>query len=59
MKDTELKEMLDKAEIMGFDRGVETVFLSIFTAMEESKMLVVSYKSLKELYKEIKNKITQ
>ncbi len=50
-----LKEILDKAELMGFDRGVQTVFIQIFKAMEEEKMRIISYESLKSLYIAIMN----
>ncbi len=45
----ELKKMLDKAESMGYDRGVMTLLKTILLFMEQDRMTVVSYKSLKEI----------
>lgn len=45
-----LKEMLDKAESMGYDRGVLTILVDILKLMDESKMNYVSYKSIKDIH---------
>lgn len=50
MDPIEFKKALDIAEMMGFDRGARTIFVEILKAMEEDKMLAISYLSLKKLY---------
>jgi hypothetical protein len=49
----QLFKAFKEAEMKGYDRGIKTIFLKIFQAMEEDKMLFISYKSLKELYEAI------
>lgn len=46
----EIKNMLDKAEIMGFDRGVRTIMLNIMKAMDSDKKTYISYIDLKRIY---------
>ena len=50
MNEEEIKKILDKAELMGYDRGVKTIFIQIFQLMESQKMLSISYTDLKKLY---------
>jgi hypothetical protein len=52
MNEIELKKALDTAEKMGFDRGVKTIMLAIFKAIEDSGFTAISYKSLKGIYEE-------
>lgn len=56
MKEEEFKKALDTAEKMGFDRGVKTIMLTIFAAIEQSGFTAISYKSLKAIYEEYLNK---
>jgi len=49
MNEEKLKAMLDKAEQMGFTRGVLTICTQILQQMEADYMTVVSYKSIKEI----------
>ncbi len=52
MDEQKLREAFDKAEKMGFDRGVRTIMLAIFQMMEKAGATYVTYHSLKTLYKE-------
>lgn len=52
MKEEEIKKALDTAEKMGFDRGVKTIMMAIFKAIEESGFTAISYRSLKDIYEE-------
>lgn len=50
-----MKEAMDVAEKMGFDRGVATIMHAIFSAIEKSGFTAISYKSLKDIYEEYIN----
>ncbi len=57
MDEKEFKKALDTAELMGFDRGVKTIFVQLLKTMEDDKMRYVSYDSIKKLYSELLDQI--
>ncbi len=54
MKEEQFKQSLDKAERMGFDRGVATIVKAILETIEKSGGTAISYKSIKDIYDEFK-----
>lgn len=50
----ELKSMLDKAEQMGFTRGVLTILKQIFDEMEAEGKTLITLNSIKGIYEEYK-----
>lgn len=58
MNTEELKDMLDKAEQMGYTRGVLIAFTLVFNLMDEKEMLSIGLEDLKRLYEATKNKLT-
>ncbi len=52
MTPEDFKKALDKAEQVGFDRGVMTILEQILLQIEQSGMLAISYKSIKAIAQE-------
>jgi len=48
----EFLEALDKAEKLGYQRGVKTVFINLFSKMEKDKMMMISFMTLKKIWEE-------
>ncbi len=54
MKPEELQKMLDKAEQMGYDRGVLSILLELLKTMDDGKMRFISYESIKRIWEALK-----
>ena len=57
MDPIELKKMLDKAERMGYERGVKTVVFEILKAMEDKDKTFITYEEIKFFYESIDARI--